>query len=71
MPTVYHCSPTNSTTFTTCCDVAIINEGSCPRCGKEVFPKGAQARFRFAHASRLAVLRRRKIRSRKGGQGDE
>lgn len=39
MPSVFHCSPTNSTHFTTCCEVAICDDQQkCPRCGKDVYP---------------------------------
>ena len=35
---VYLCSPTNSTMFTTCCDVAICNdEKACPSCKENVY----------------------------------
>lgn len=33
---VIFCSPTNSTTFTTCCGVAIGAERCCPKCGEEI-----------------------------------
>ena len=39
MSGVFHCSPTNSTKFTTCCEVAICaDQQRCPRCGDEVYP---------------------------------
>lgn len=63
MPTVYHCSPTNSTYFTTCCRVAILaNERNCPRCKEEVTPHGDRARWSVAHgpereARRLAIAK--------------
>lgn len=39
MATVFYCSPTNSTTFTTCCSVAICpDQQKCPRCGEDVYP---------------------------------
>ncbi len=39
MSGVYHCSPTNSTNFTTCCGVAITDpEQRCPRCKEYVYP---------------------------------
>lgn len=39
MPTVYFCSPTNSTYFTTCCNTAICDEQQkCPRCKSDVYP---------------------------------
>lgn len=48
MSTVYFSSATNSTTFTTCCRVAIDNEANCPKCKKEVLPIGERARFQAA-----------------------
>lgn len=36
MNSVYFCSPTNSTTFTTCCNTAIVEEECCPECGEKV-----------------------------------
>lgn len=39
MPSVYYCSKTNSTFFTTCCHVAICDDQQkCPRCKEDVFP---------------------------------
>ena len=39
MSGVYHCSPTNSTFFTTCCDTAILDhQERCPACGRRVYP---------------------------------
>ncbi len=39
MTSVFHCSPTNSTKFTTCCRVAICDDQQrCPVCKKDVFP---------------------------------
>lgn len=39
MASVFHCSPTNSTHFTTCCQVAITDsEQRCPRCREDVYP---------------------------------
>lgn len=39
MKSVFLCSPTNSTMFTTCCEVAICDyESHCPSCGEEVYP---------------------------------
>ena len=43
MISVFLCSPTNSTMFTRCCQVAICDDqANCPRCGQEVYP-GADA----------------------------
>lgn len=42
MATVYLCSPTNSTLFTTCCDCAILDrQANCPSCGQPVKPQGS------------------------------
>jgi hypothetical protein len=39
MPSVFHCSSTNSTKFTTCCETAILDhEQRCPRCERDVYP---------------------------------
>ena len=39
MPGVYYCSPTNSTHFTTCCNVAIVpSQEKCPVCRLDVYP---------------------------------
>lgn len=39
MPSVFYCSPTNSTHFTTCCQVAICeDQQKCPRCKEDVYP---------------------------------
>jgi len=39
MSGVYYCSPTNSTYFTRCCDVAICDDQQkCPQCKKDVYP---------------------------------
>jgi hypothetical protein len=48
--TVFLDSPTNSTLFTTCCEVAICDDQSrCPRCHQEVFPKGRNSRWGMAY----------------------
>ncbi len=50
MATVFLCSPTNSTMFTTCCEVAICDDqGTCPNCGEDVEPKGRNARWEKAY----------------------
>lgn len=39
MSSVYLCSPTNSTMFTTCCNVAILErEKECPKCADIIYP---------------------------------
>lgn len=39
MNRVFLCSPTNSTMFTSCCQVAILDdEALCPHCKAEVYP---------------------------------
>lgn len=50
MPTVYLCSPTNSTMFTTCCDVAIsAAEANCPSCKEEITPRSSAGRWEAAY----------------------
>ena len=40
LPTTYHSSPTNSTQFTTCCNIAIMRDQSCcPGCGSLLEPR--------------------------------
>lgn len=45
---VHLSGPNNSTPFTDCCGVAVINEARCPRCGAEVLPRNPRERFRAA-----------------------
>lgn len=53
MATVYLSSPTNSTMFTTCCEVAVgDNQSSCPNCGQSVEPNGGSARWSYAYRQR-------------------
>lgn len=50
MPTVFLCSQTNSTMFTTCCQVAICDDQSnCPRCKKEITPRSRRGRWEAAY----------------------
>jgi hypothetical protein len=50
MPTVFLCSPTNSTMFTTCCEVAICDDQErCPRCKEIITPSGRNARWDVAY----------------------
>jgi len=50
MPTVFLCSPYNSTMFTTCCQVAILDDQiHCPHCRKEITPHGRRSRWEFAY----------------------
>ena len=50
MSTVFLCCPTNSTMFTTCCQVAICDdETKCPRCKETVEPQGHYARWEKAY----------------------
>ncbi len=51
MSEVFLCSEFNSTTFTKCCETAISDESCCPKCGKEIYPKGADTRWRSAYAN--------------------
>ena len=60
MPSVYHCSPTNSTKFTTCCHVAICdNRERCPKCGADVYPfsKGMSEKDRQEAARNVGYSR--------------
>jgi hypothetical protein len=48
--TVYLCSPTNSTLFTSCCHVAILDDQpACPKCGTEVLPETGPGRWEAAY----------------------
>lgn len=50
MATVFLDGPTNSTLFTTCCEVAILDhEGKCPSCGQDVQPKTRTERWETAY----------------------
>ena len=50
MASVYLDNPTNSTLFTTCCNVAICDhQERCPRCKQDVNPKGGRARWEAAY----------------------
>lgn len=50
MSTVYLSGETNSTMFTTCCSVAILDDqNKCPKCKTEVEPKGHRARWEKAY----------------------
>lgn len=50
MPSVFLCSPTNSTMFTTCCEVAICDDQEkCPRCGEVITPRSRNARWEHAY----------------------
>jgi hypothetical protein len=52
MKSVFLCSPTNSTMFTSCCEVAICDDQSlCPRCREEVYP-GQEATNHQRHVKR-------------------
>ena len=43
MASVYYYARTNSTHFTTCCDVAILErQQKCPSCGVDVYPFHSQ-----------------------------
>ena len=50
MPSVFLCSPYNSTMFTTCCEAAITDEQTkCPICKQAIEPIGARARWSYAY----------------------
>lgn len=52
MATVYLCNSTNSTMFTTCCNVAICDDQKlCPKCGDEVVPRTRAERWRTAYGA--------------------
>jgi hypothetical protein len=49
MATVFLACPTNSTLFTTCCEVAILDsQANCPGCGQKVYPDGRTERWQSA-----------------------
>ena len=55
MPTVFLCAPTNSTMFTTCCQVAICDDqANCPCCKKEITPRSRQGRWEAAYGPHRA-----------------
>jgi len=59
MATVYLCSPTNSTMFTTCCSVAILDtQEECPRCHLTITPQGRNARWEWAYGQSRPPLRK-------------
>lgn len=46
MPSVFLCSPTNSTMFTTCCHAAILDDQTnCPICKLEISPRSGRDRW--------------------------
>ena len=50
MPSVYLCSPTNSTTFTTCCNTAICDyQRECPKCNEKVDGETRSERWEIAY----------------------
>jgi hypothetical protein len=50
MATVYLDSPTNSTLFTTCCNVAINDDQkACPQCRRTITPEAASSRWERAY----------------------
>jgi len=51
MATVRLCGPLNSTMFTTCCDVAILDhQGKCPQCSEDVEPFNPESQYRTHRA---------------------
>lgn len=49
MATVKFANETNSTFFTTCCEVAICDDqATCPLCGEEVEPRSKRGRWDVA-----------------------
>ena len=67
MAGVFYCSPTNSTFFTACCEVAICDDQQkCPSCRADVYPfyngmpdaeRAEAARGYYNHNTRMARLR--------------
>ena len=54
MPEVYFSSSTNSTFFTTCCQVAICDDqANCPVCKREISPRSHKGRWDMAMANQL------------------
>lgn len=49
MPSVFLCSPTNSQLFTTCCEVAIGTERTCPKCRQVITPETEKDRWMSAY----------------------
>jgi len=67
MSSVYLCRPTNSTFFTTCCDVAVTDdENECPIC-KEDLPEGHRAKWSIAYGRE----KRAKLKHKPKGVNDE
>jgi len=63
MARVRFCSHTNSTLFTTCCDVAICeDQDHCPKCGEDV-PYTARERWDMAMKSLYGAERVKKMRA--------
>jgi len=64
MAGVRFCSSANSTLFTTCCDVAILDdEQRCPYCGKDV-PYSPRERWEMAMREWFGSKELSKMRSR-------
>lgn len=58
MPSVYLCSPTNSTMFTTCCNVAIgDDQNNCPKCSANIEPQGHKSRWIHAYGRQSRGLK--------------
>ena len=68
MPTVFLCSPTNSTMFTTCCEVAICDDqANCPRCNAEITPRSREGRWEAAYGPQRRAAQRRQSKERGNG----
>ena len=68
---IHFSSHTNSTFFTDCCGTAILeDEACCPKCRKDIYPKGRKARWDYAMVAfygRETVNKMRKEARRKDG----
>lgn len=60
MPSVFYCSPTNSTHFTTCCHVAICDyQGKCPKCSSPIFPEDDPDDLKYTPHQRFVMRHNR------------
>jgi len=71
MSSVYFCSGTNSTFFTSCCHVAICDDQEvCPVCKEKVYPRSHRGRWEIAmngFYGREAVVKMREAAQKKYG----
>lgn len=58
MAGVRYCCATNSTLFSTCCNVAVCDdEACCPRCGELIEPADARSRHDLALRIQMGPVR--------------